>query len=79
MTAAGSATATIPSAALAGALVRRRRGGHPGTATLEVVSRAWLGRDAGIALVRAHGEALLVGFGRDGVRLLSRLGRTGPP
>jgi hypothetical protein len=73
------ASALIGALALAGALVRRRRGGHPGTAALEVVSRAWLGRDAGIALVRAHGEALLVGFGRDGVRLLSRLGRTGPP
>ena len=73
------ASALIGALALAGALVRRRQGTHPGTGALEVTSRAWLGRDAGIALVRAHGEAFLVGFGRNGVRLLSRLGRPGPP
>jgi hypothetical protein len=73
------ASAVVGALALAGALVRRRRGAHPGAGALEVTSRAWLGRDAGVALVRARGEAFLVGFGREGVRLLSRLGRTGPP
>jgi hypothetical protein len=42
---------------------------------LEVQSRAWLARDTGVALVRARGVSLLVGWGRDGVRVLSRLGR----
>jgi hypothetical protein len=46
---------------------------------LEVQSRAWLARDTGVALIRARGESLLVGWGRDGVRLLSRLGREDAP
>lgn len=78
-TGAVRASALIGALTLAAALVRRRRAARAGTPALEVETRAWLGRDAGIALVRANGESLLVGFGRDGVRLLSRRGRRGTP
>jgi hypothetical protein len=57
----------------------RRWSSHPPARELEVQSRAWLARDTGVALVRARGESLLVGWGRNGVRLLSRLGREDAP
>lgn len=57
------------------AAARRRLSSRPLARDLEVQSRVWLARDTGVALVRARGESLLVGWGRDGVRLLSRLGR----
>ena len=57
------------------AAARRRWSSRPLVRDLEVQSRVWLARDTGVALVRARGESLLVGWGRDGVRLLSRLGR----
>jgi hypothetical protein len=62
-------------ALLALAAARRRWSSRPLARDLEVQSRVWLARDTGVALVRARGESLLVGWGRDGVRLLSRLGR----
>jgi hypothetical protein len=77
--AAMRASAVVGLLALGAALVRRGRPQRLDAASLEVRSRAFLGRDAGIAIVRAGGESLLVGFGRDGVRLLSRLGREGTP
>ena len=73
------AAAVLGILALAAALARRRRVPQAGPAVLEVQSRTWLGRDAGIALIRARGESLLVGFGRDGVRLVTRLGRERAP
>lgn len=78
----GSAlVATIVLALLAAAaiLARRRlaRTGLP--PDLEVTDRAPLSRDAGLALVRARGDLLLVGWGRDGARLVARLGRESLP
>lgn len=63
-----------PLLALAAA-ARRRWSSRPLARELEMQSRIWLARDTGVALVRARGESLLLGWGRDGVRLLSRLGR----
>lgn len=73
------AAAVVALLALAAAVVRRHRSPRRSPAALELEGRAWLGRDSGVAVVRARGESLLVGFGRDGVRLLSRLGRDGRP
>jgi len=61
------------------AAARRRLASRPASRELEVQSRAWLARDVGVALVRVLGESFLVGWGRDGVRLLSRLGREDVP
>ena len=61
------------------AAARRRLASRPAARELEVRSRAWLARDVGVALVRARGESFLVGWGRDGARLLSRLGREDAP
>jgi hypothetical protein len=61
------------------AAARRRWWSRPLARDLEVQSRVWLARDTGVALVRARGESLLLGWGRDGVRLLSRLGREDAP
>jgi flagellar biogenesis protein FliO len=66
-------------ALLAGALalVRRRRAGTGPERPLRVEDRESLGRDSGVALVRAGTDRLLVGWGRDGVRLVARLGVDG--
>jgi len=57
------------------AFLARRRLAHPPGGDGPVVSgRALLSRDSGVAVVRAGGEAVLVGWGRDGVHLLARLG-----
>jgi hypothetical protein len=80
--AAGSAmraSALLGLLALAAGAARRRWPARPVARELEVLSRTWLGRDAGVALVRARGESLLVGWGREGVRLLTRLGREDTP
>lgn len=54
-------------------LLRRRvRAGAP--AALVVLDRAPLAPGAGIAIVQAGDRRLLVGFGRDGVRLVANLG-----
>jgi hypothetical protein len=65
---------------VAGAALARRRTARPEiTDGLVITGRAHLARDAGLASVRARGEILLVGWGRDGVRLVARLGRERAP
>lgn len=73
--------ATTVLALLAGAavLARRRLARNGAPPELEVTDRAALSREAGLALVHARGEVVLVGWGRDGVRLLARLGRGRAP
>ena len=73
------ASALLGLLALAAATARGRWRSRPAARDLEVQSRAPLSRDAGVALVRARGESLVVGWGRDGVRLLSRLRREDTP
>lgn len=64
------AAAAIGTAAL---LVRRRTA--PGApAPIAVVARAPLPGGTGLAVVEAGSRRLLVGFGRDGVRLVAELG-----
>lgn len=64
----------------AGALAARRRLSRvPGPRDLEITDRTHLSREAGVALVRARGEVVLVGWGRDGVRLVARVGKEGTP
>ncbi len=64
----------------AGALLARRRLSRlPAPRDLEVTGRTHLSREAGVALVRARGEVVLVGWGRDGVRLVARVGKAGSP
>ena len=70
---AALASALLLALALAGALLRRRASGAAGPSRLSVEARAPLSRDAGVALLRAGRESLLVGWGRDGVRLVARL------
>jgi flagellar biogenesis protein FliO len=71
-----AARATVVVLALAAlALLLRRRGRlAPPAAPVAVVARAPLGPGLGIAVVEAGGRRLLVGFGKDGVRLLRDLG-----
>jgi hypothetical protein len=65
---------------VAGAALARRRTAPPGAVEeLVITGRAHLARDAGLASVHARGEILLVGWGRDGVRLVARLGRERAP
>ena len=60
-------------------LARRRLSRPPEPGGLEITDRIHLSRDTGIALVRARGELVLLGWGRDGVRLVARLDREGTP
>ena len=60
-------------------LARRRLSRLPAARALEIADRTHLSREAGVALVRARGEFLLVGWGREGVRLVARLGRERTP
>jgi hypothetical protein len=72
----GSALAAVAFVALLGAgaaLARARVARRPGLGEAHVVWRDLLSRDAGVALVRARGRLLLVGWGRDGVRLVARI------
>jgi hypothetical protein len=72
----GSAVAAAAVVALlaAGAVLARRRfGRRPSPRDLVIEDQAMLARDAGVALVRARGEVLVVGWGRDGVRLVARV------
>jgi hypothetical protein len=72
----GSALAALALVGLlaAGAgLARLRLARRPVPGEAHVVWRDLLSRDAGVALVRARGRLLLVGFGRDGVRLVARV------
>ena len=72
-TAARALLVVLALAALA-LLVRRRGRLAPAVAPVAVVARAPLGPGLGIALVEAAGRRLLVGWGKDGVRLLRDLG-----
>jgi hypothetical protein len=58
-------------------LLRRRRTRPAAPAPVLVVSRAPLGPGLGVALVEAGGRRLLVGWGKDGVRLVRDLGPAG--
>ncbi len=73
--------ASVVLALLAGGslILRRRLPRLPAASALEIADRTHLSREAGIALVRARGELLVVGWGRDGVRLVARLGRERTP
>jgi flagellar biogenesis protein FliO len=55
-------------------LVRRRARGAEPRPLVAILSRAALGPGTGVAIVEAGGRRLLVGFGRDGVRLVRDLG-----
>jgi hypothetical protein len=55
-------------------LVRRRARGAALPSPVAVVARAPLGPGLGLALVEAGGRRLLVGWGKDGVRLVRDLG-----
>jgi flagellar biogenesis protein FliO len=74
--AARAALALLGLAALA--VVLRRRG-RPASAAdpVAVLARASLGPGLGVALLEAGGRRLLVGWGKDGVRLVRDLGPTG--
>jgi flagellar protein FliO/FliZ len=54
-------------------LVRRRAGGAA-PVPIAVLARASLGPGLGVALVEAGGRRLLVGWGKEGVRLVRDLG-----
>lgn len=69
------ATLLVVGLATGAALLRRGRAGDGATPALRVEARAALSRDAGVALVRAGDSAYLVGWGREGVRLVARLER----
>ena len=60
-------------------LARRRLSGPPAPGGLEITDRIHLSRETGVALVRARGELVLLGWGRDGVRLVARLDRERAP
>jgi len=74
--AAVAARAALALAALAAfaLFVRRRARGPASPEPVAVLARAPLGAGLGVALVEAGGRRLLVGWGKDGVRLLRDLG-----
>jgi hypothetical protein len=73
-----AARAAIFLAALAAvALLLRRRARPAAPAPVLVVCRAALGPGLGLAIVEAGGRRLLVGWGKDGVRLVRELGPAG--
>ncbi len=55
----------------------RREGAPPTPDAVVLAARQELGRDAGVALLRAGGRDLLVGYGAAGVRLLAELSPPG--
>ncbi|HET6921681.1 MAG TPA: flagellar biosynthetic protein FliO, partial [Anaeromyxobacteraceae bacterium] len=59
------------------AALARRAGAPPGL--LAVEARAALGRDSGVALVRAAGRRFLVGYGPGGASALAELDREEGP
>lgn len=81
MIAAVAARAALALAALgAGAVLLRRRARAPAPpAPLTVLARAPLGPGLGVALLEAGGRRLLVGWGKDGVRLVRDLGAASAP
>jgi hypothetical protein len=76
MSSAVAARAALAVAVLVAAavLVRRRARGAPCPSPITVTARAPLAPGLGVALVEAGGRRLLVGWGKDGVRLLRDLG-----
>jgi flagellar biogenesis protein FliO len=68
---AALAVAAIAAIAL---LVRRRARRDDPPAPVSVVARAPLGPGVGLALVVVSGRRLVVGWGKDGVRLVRDLG-----
>jgi hypothetical protein len=72
-----AARALLVLAALAAAVLLARRRVRPAApAPILVVSRAPLGPGLGVAVLEAGGRRLLVGWGKDGVRLVRDLGDT---
>jgi flagellar protein FliO/FliZ len=76
MTAAIAARAALVLVALAAGvlLVLRRTRRDAAAAPVSVVARAPLGPGLGVALLEVGGRRLLVGWGKEGVRLVSDLG-----
>lgn len=72
---AGLAVAALGAAA---AIARRRASLRPAAPPLTVLARELLGREAGVALLEIDGRRVLVGFGAEGVRLLSDRGAAAP-
>jgi flagellar protein FliO/FliZ len=74
-----AARAALAAAAIAALafLARRRSRTAQGPAPLAIVAREPLANGSGLALVEAGSRRLLVGFGRDGVRLVADLGAPG--
>jgi hypothetical protein len=75
-TIAARAALAVLALAAAALLVRRRARGPEPRPLVAVLSRAPLAPGVGLALVDAGGRRLLVGFGKDGVRLVRDLGTT---
>ena len=70
-----AARALLALAAIAaGVLLVRRRARPAAPSPLLVLTRAPLGPGLGVALVEAGGRRLLVGWGKEGVRLVRDLG-----
>jgi len=61
------------------ALLHRRLARAESPDALGVAGRVAPSRESGVALLRVRGDLLLVGWGRNGVRLLSRLEREDAP
>jgi flagellar protein FliO/FliZ len=76
MMAAVAARAALVLAALAAGLVllRRRSRLGPAEPAIAIVGRAPLAAGTGLALVETGGRRLVVGWGKDGVRLVRDLG-----
>jgi flagellar biogenesis protein FliO len=76
-----AARAALALAGLAALVLVVRRRTRPAAAPepVAVLARAPLGPGIGVALVEAGGRRLLLGFGRDGVRLVRDLGPGGGP
>jgi flagellar protein FliO/FliZ len=76
MTAAIAARAALVLVTLAAGvvLVRRRARRAAPAASVSVVARAPLGPGLGVALLEVGGRRLLVGWGKEGVRLVRDLG-----
>lgn len=71
-----AARAVLAAAAIAAlaVLVRSRSRAPPAPAPLAVIARTPLASGSGLAVVEAGPRRLLVGFGREGVRLVADLG-----
>jgi len=74
-----AARAALAVLALAAVVLLVRRRGHAaaGPAPVSVLARAPLGPGLGVALLETGGRRLLVGWGKDGVRLVRDLGAAG--